>query len=103
MKLTLFGSRPSEITATFTPAPVNPSERAVGWDASSDTVPVRPRPSGTSWPFALSVHAPGITFAGGPLSASFADDVALARPADAGTADAGSVLPRSPRSAWMVT
>jgi hypothetical protein len=30
MKLMLFGSTPSAIQATFTPAPVKPSERAVG-------------------------------------------------------------------------
>src|ERR1700733_12607075 len=90
MKLTSFGFRPSEITATFTPAPLNPSERAVGWDESSDTVPVRLRPSGTSWPFGLLVHAPGMTFATGPLPESLFCDVAVVSAAGAGPA-------------WMVT
>ena len=31
MKLTLLGSMPSAIQATLTPAPVMPSDRAVGW------------------------------------------------------------------------
>src|SRR5580704_14316935 len=100
MKLTLSGFSPSEITATFTPAPVNPSERAVGWDLLSDAVPVRLRPSGASWPFLLLVHAPGITLAVRALPESFSGDVALACRAGASSAGAGPAPPRSP---WMVT
>ena len=61
MKLTLFGSTPSAIQATFTPAPVMPSERAVGWRGLSEAVLVSDRPSGSSctWPF--GPQAPGIT------------------------------------------
>src|SRR5580658_2182076 len=60
MKLMLFGSTPSAIQATFTPAPVKPSERAVGWLGLSESVPVRARPSGSSCGV-LAEHAPGIT------------------------------------------
>ena len=38
MKLMLFGSTPSAIHATFTPAPVIPSERAVGCRGLSESV-----------------------------------------------------------------
>ncbi len=48
MKLTLFGSMPSAIYATFTPAPVRPSDRAVGWLGLSEEVLVSDRPSGSS-------------------------------------------------------
>ena len=61
MKFTLFGSTPSAIQATFTPAPVMPSERAVGWRGLSEAVLVSSSPSGASctWPF--GPQAPGIT------------------------------------------
>ena len=87
------------MTATFTPAPVNPSERAVGWDLLSDAVPVRLRPSGASRPRLLSLQAPGITFGLRPPPVPFFR-VALVRPAGAGPAGAGPAPPRSPR---MVT
>ena len=61
MKFTLLGSTPSAIQATFTPVPVMPSERAVGWCGLSESVLVSERPSGASctWPFLP--QAPGIT------------------------------------------
>ena len=61
MKLTLLGSIPSAIHATFTPAPVNPSDRAVGWLGSSESVLVEARPSGSSCTAPLGPHAPGMT------------------------------------------
>ena len=61
MKLTLFGSSPSAIQATLTPAPVMPSERAVGWLGLLESTPISDRPSGSSWALPLE-QAPGITF-----------------------------------------
>src|ERR1700684_1733763 len=61
MKLMLLGSIPSAIHATFTPAPVSPSERAVGWLGLSESVLVEVRPSGSSCGAPL-LQAPGITF-----------------------------------------
>ena len=56
----LFGSMPSAIQATLTPAPVMPSDRAVGWAGLSESVPVRDRPSGSSCGLPAE-QAPGIT------------------------------------------
>src|ERR1700733_10933915 len=62
MKVTLFGSRPSAIQATFTPAPVMPSERAVCVYWSLEAVPVSDGPSGASW--GVLLQAPGMLCAG---------------------------------------
>src|SRR5579863_7638529 len=61
MKLMLFGSIPSAIQATLTPAPVMPSDRAVGWLGLSESVLVVDRPSGSSCGV-VAEQAPGITF-----------------------------------------
>src|SRR6202034_1790099 len=76
MKFSLLGSRPSAIQATFTPAPVMPSDAAVGWLGSSDAVPVSDSPSGASCGVAL--QAPGITL--GVIAAALAGlaDLAVA-------------------------
>src|ERR1019366_8282251 len=65
MKFTLFGSTPSAIYATLTPAPVNPSERAVNACGSSDAVCVTCSASGSSstWPWGR--QAPGMLWRGG--------------------------------------
>ena len=63
MKFTLFGSTPSATQATFTPAPVMPSERAVGWAGLAEAVPVSDSPSGASWTWPFGPQAPGITLA----------------------------------------
>src|ERR1700722_10858143 len=60
MKLMLLGSSPSAIHATLTPAPVSPSDRAVGWLGSSESVLVEVSPSGSSCG-APALQAPGIT------------------------------------------
>src|SRR5580704_10677164 len=60
MKFSLLGSRPSAIQATFTPAPVMPSDAAVGTLGLSDAVWVSDSPSGASC--GLVLQAPGITF-----------------------------------------
>src|SRR5215475_7329338 len=60
MKLMLLGSMPSAIQATFTPAPVKPSERAVRADGSSELVFVTCSASGSRRTAALVPHAPGI-------------------------------------------
>src|SRR6185437_1247685 len=61
MKLMLFGSMPSAIQATLTPAPVMPSDRAVGWLGLSESVLVVDRPSGSSCGV-VAEQAPGMTF-----------------------------------------
>ena len=61
MKFTFFGSMPSAIQATLTPAPVMPSERAVGWRGLSESVFVSASPSGTSCTLPFGPQAPGIT------------------------------------------
>src|SRR6204780_3556447 len=68
MKLMLFGSTPSAIQATFTPAPEIPSDRAVGLDLMKEAVWVSPRPSGSSCAV-FCEHALGSTFGvrAGPL------------------------------------
>src|SRR5215469_8874282 len=86
MKFWFCGSRPSAIHATFTPAPVMPSDAAVGSCGSYDAVWVRLRPSGASC--GVLLHAPGITLGDGVA------DVEL--PADA----AGIVPSKAP---WIVT
>ena len=58
----LFGSMPSAIQATLTPAPVMPSDRAVGWLGSSESVLVSDSPSGIELRLAVRLQAPGITF-----------------------------------------
>ncbi len=57
----LFGSIPSAIQATFTPAPVMPSDRAVSAPGVSESVWVSDRPSGASCGV-VALQAPGITF-----------------------------------------
>src|SRR5580698_4244297 len=64
MKLTLFGSSPSAIQATFTPAPVMPSDRAVFWFGLSESVLVSDRPSGSSCTEPFLPHAPGMLLVG---------------------------------------
>ena len=77
MKFTLFGSTPSAIQATLTPAPVIPSERAVFAFGLVESVCVSDKPSGSSctWPF--GPQAPGITLGVSdvlaPLRAVFED------------------------------
>src|SRR5579863_3419654 len=63
MKLMLFGSIPSAIQATLTPAPVMPSDRAVGWLGLSESVLVVDRPSGSSCGV-VAEQAPGMVFGG---------------------------------------
>src|SRR5277367_3778921 len=84
MKFSLLGSRPSAIQATFTPAPVMPSDAAVGWLGLSDAVPVSDSPSGASCGVVL--QAPGITL--GVIAASLAALAGLAVLAVAGAAAA---------------
>ena len=98
MKLTLFGSSPSAIQATFTPAPVMPSERAVGWCGLSESTPISASPSGSSWTWPFLPHAPGITLGVSEVLASVL------------SADAVVVLATVPSEAavsgaapWMVT
>src|SRR5277367_4711097 len=71
MKFSLLGSRPSAIQATFTPAPVMPSDAAVGSAGLSDAVPVSDSPSGASCGVVL--QAPGITFVVGVAAEALAD------------------------------
>src|SRR5512146_1493516 len=91
MKLGFCGSRPSAIHATLTPAPVMPSDAAVGRCELSDAVWVSDSPSGTSC--GLTVHAPGITFGVAVVALALAG---LAR----GAAATGALL--SPKLAWIV-
>src|SRR3984957_3020160 len=76
MKFSLFGSRPSAIQATFTPAPVMPSDAAVFALGLSDAVWVSGSPSGASC--GLVLHAPGITFGVGVAAEAVAEVAALA-------------------------
>src|SRR5215472_6261891 len=92
MKLMLFGSIPSAIQATLTPAPVMPSDRAVGWLGLSESVLVVDRPSGSSCGV-VAEQAPGMTF--GVRSAGELARRA-ARP-DAATAGSSGLAP------WMIT
>ncbi len=69
MKLTLVGSSPSAIQATLTPAPVMPSERAVGWSGLSESTPISASPSGSSCALPLE-QAPGITWGVSDVGAS---------------------------------
>src|ERR1022692_1033665 len=61
MKFTLFGSTPSAIQATLTPAPVNPSERAVLALGLSEAVFVVCSASGSSSALPFAPQARGIT------------------------------------------
>ncbi len=63
-RFALPGSRPSARKATFTPAPVNPSDRAVGAVALSDAVLVSARPSGASRLSFAGGQAPGMVCSG---------------------------------------
>src|ERR1700722_3519444 len=71
MKFSLFVSRPSAIQATFTPAPVMPSDAAVLALGLSEAVWVSDSPSGASC--GLVLHAPGITFGVGVAAEALAD------------------------------
>src|SRR5580692_10649456 len=73
MKLMFLGSSPSAIQATVTPAPVMPSERAVGAFALSDAVLVRDRPSGASCVWFLG-QAPGMLFTLSEVVRALADE-----------------------------
>src|SRR6266700_3815209 len=92
MKLGLCGSRPSAIHATFTPAPVMPSDAAVGRCGSNDAVWVRDSPSGASC--GLTLHAPGITLGVAVVAWALAGLAFAAVPA------AGALL--TPKLALMV-
>ncbi len=58
---------PSARNATFTPAPVKPSDRAVFAPWTAESVPVRARPSGSSC--GVAEHAPGGAFGAWPGTA----------------------------------
>src|ERR1700684_4371061 len=85
MKFSLLGSRPSAIHATFTPAPVMPSDAAVGSVGLSDAVWVSDSPSGASC--GLVLQAPGITCGVG-VAAEAAADLTVADLTVAGVAAA---------------
>ena len=80
----LLGSIPSATQATFTPAPVMPSDRAVCAPAVSESVWVSDRPSGASWGV-VALQAPGITFGVSELLTVDARCLAFFGPARAAT------------------
>ena len=99
MKFWLFVSIPSAIHATLTPAPVMPSERAVGCALSSESTPVRARPSGSSsGALAFELHAPGIVLSGGELALVVASSARKASELLAGAAPSEIVESGSTRA-----
>src|SRR5271165_5675304 len=99
MKFGFCGSSPSAIHPTFTPAPVMPSDAAVGSFGSYEAVCVSDSPSGASC--GLVEQAPGITL-GVTAAAPVVPDLAGVEGLACGDA-LPDVASGAPKPAWMVS